>query len=178
MTDAATLRRFRPGDAAETREVFWEAVRIGAADHYTEAQLADWVADPEMPDDWGDWLDRHFTVVAEDESGRIAGFFMLEASGYLNMAFVRPEWRQTGLADRLHAAILAEARAQGMPRLTVWASRLARRFLARHGWTLDSEPPPLSGHPVPTGDAEPIDVAMKLDLVAATVRAPDPHATK
>lgn len=161
MTGPASLRRFRPGDAAATREVFWQAVRIGAAGHYTEAQLADWVADPAMPEGWGDWLGRHFTVVAEDGDG-IAGFFMLEASGYLNMAFVRPEWRRTGLADCLHAAILAEARARGMPRLTVWASRLARPFLARHGWTLDPDPPPLAGHPVPTDDAEPIDVAMKL----------------
>ncbi|OYX42884.1 MAG: hypothetical protein B7Z02_10585 [Rhodobacterales bacterium 32-67-9] len=162
MSGAAILRRFRPDDAAATRDVFWQAVHVGAAGHYTRAQLTDWVADPAMPEGWGAWLDRHFTVVAE-EDGRITGFFMLEASGYLNMAFVRPECLGTGLADRLLTAILAEARARGMPRLTVWASRLARPFLARHGWTLDPDPPPLAGHPVPTDDAEPIDVAMKLD---------------
>jgi len=167
MSAGATMRRFRPEDAAATRDVFWQAVRVGAAGHYTEAQLRDWVTDPAMPDGWGDWLDDHFTVVAEDADGRIAGFFMLEANGYLNMAFVRPEYRGTGLADRLHDAILAEARRQGMLRLTVWASRLARPFLARHGWTLDPNPPPLAGHPVPTSDAEPIDVAMTLVPVPA-----------
>ncbi len=54
-----------------------------------------------------------------------------------------------------------------MPRLTVWASRLARPFLARNGWQPDPDPPPLEGHPVPTDDPEPIDFAMKLDLQQA-----------
>src|SRR5690606_5751662 len=113
---------------------------------------------------WGDWLDSHFTVVA-DEGDRIAGFFMLEASGYLNMAFVRPEYRRTGVADQLYQAILTEAQRRALPQLTVWASRLARPFLARKGWVPDPAPPPLAGHPVPTDDPEPLDFAMKLDPV-------------
>ena len=148
------------------RERFSEAVRIGAADHYREDQLVDWVPEPEMPADWGQWLDRHFTMVA-DENGTITGFFMLESNGYLNMAFVRPDRRRSGLADRLYDAILAEARARQMQTLTVWASRLFRRFLARREWMLDPAPPPRAGHPVPTSDPEPIDFAMKLDLVPA-----------
>ncbi|MEZ5778407.1 MAG: GNAT family N-acetyltransferase [Paracoccaceae bacterium] len=167
MTGAALIRRFRPEDAGATRTVFFKAVREGAADHYRTEQLIEWAPSPDMPDGWGEWLDRNFTVVAE-HGGLVVGFFMLEPSGYLNMAFVLPAWRRTGLADRLYAAILAEARAQRMPRMTVWASRLACRFLARHGWVIDTDPPPRAGHPVPTDDAEPLDYPMKLDLVDPT----------
>ena len=165
MTCRPNIRRFRPEDAEGTREVFFAAVRVGAADHYTEAQLIDWAPEAKMPDDWGPWLNEHFTIVAKD-GGRIVGFFMLEASGYLNMAFVLPEYRRTGLAQRLHDAILAEARARAMPQLTVWASRLFHRFLHRQGWVDDTDPPPLPGHPIPCEDAEPIDYPMKLDLGA------------
>ncbi|MCB2129685.1 MAG: GNAT family N-acetyltransferase [Rhodobacteraceae bacterium] len=157
------IRRFALTDAAATHDVFFQAVRIGAAEHYRESDLTDWAPSPEMPDGWGEWLDRHFTVVA-DQDGTICGFFMLEATGYLNMAFVRPDYRRTGLADRLYDAILAEARARKMPHLTVWASRLFRPFLARKGWLPDDDPPPLAGHPVPTDGPEPIDFAMRLVL--------------
>lgn len=164
MTTPVTIRRFQPRDAAETRDVFYQAVHVGAAGHYRKDQLVGWVADPAMPDGWGDWLDSHFTVVA-DAGDRLAGFFMLEASGYLNMAFVRPEYRRTGISDRLYTAILSEAQRLDLPCLTVWASRMARGFLARNGWVMDPAPPPLAGHPVPTDDPEPIDFAMKLDPV-------------
>jgi putative acetyltransferase len=162
----AIIRRFQPGDAKPTWDVFFAAVRIGAADHYTEAELIDWVADDTMPDDWGDWLARHFTVVAED-AGRVVGFFMLEADGYLNMTFVLPAYRRTGVASQLLDAVMARARAQAMPRLTVWASRLGARFLAKHGWVIDPAPPPRAPHPIPSGTAEPLEYAMKFDLAPA-----------
>ncbi len=163
MTDGIVIRRFHDSDAEATHDVFYEAVRIGAATHYRETDLIDWAPTAEMPADWGSWLSGHFTVVAEVDA-RVAGFFMLEKSGYLNMAFVRPEYRRSGLAQKLYDAILAEARAGSMPRLTVWASRLARPFLRRNGWEFDPDPPPLDGHPVVTDDPEPLDYAMKLDL--------------
>ncbi len=159
------IRRFRTDDAAAARAVFYAAVRIGAAGHYTEAELAEWAPSPEMSDDWGPWLDRHITLVSET-GGRVTGFMMLEADGYLNMAFVLPEYRRSGLADALYDAILAEARTRAMPRLTVWASRLAQRFLARRGWQIDPAPPPHPDHPAPTqGGPEPMSLPMLLDPV-------------
>jgi len=59
---------------------------------------------------------------------------MMQAGGYLGLAFVLPDYRRAGLADRLFADILAEARHLGLVRLTFKASRLAERFFARKGW--------------------------------------------
>ncbi len=163
MTALPVLRRFRLDDAAQTHAVFVDAVRIGAADHYDAADLIEWAPSDRMNDDFGNWLDRHFTIVAEDR-GQIAGFFMIEETGYLNMAFVQPDYRRSGLAGRLYDAILAHAMARQMPVLTVWASRMMRRFLDKRGWVVDHDPPPLAGHPVAFRDGEPGDYPMRLPL--------------
>lgn len=85
-----------------------------------------------MPEGWGDWLDRNITYVGESDS-TVTGFFMLEPDGYLNMAFVLPAYRRSGLAHQLYAAILTEAQARQMPRMVVRASRLAMPFFRRQG---------------------------------------------
>jgi GNAT superfamily N-acetyltransferase len=62
---------------------------------------------------------------------------------YLWHLFVRPPWWGTGLADALHDAFVAEARARGyrQGRLTTAAGHArARRFYARHGWRADGPP--------------------------------------
>lgn len=127
------IRPFRAEDAIATRDVFVAAVQQGARGRYTPAELLDWLPDPTMPPDWGPWLGRHVTFVAEVK-GRVAGFMMLERSGYLNMAFVLPQYMGTGLAASLYAAILDQARLLAPVRLTVLASRYAQGFFTRHGW--------------------------------------------
>jgi GNAT superfamily N-acetyltransferase len=59
---------------------------------------------------------------------------------YLWQLFVRPAHWGTGLASRLHAAFLAEARERGYEhgRLRTPAGQArARRFYERHGWETD-----------------------------------------
>jgi putative acetyltransferase len=162
------IRRFRPQDAAGTHDVFVTAVLVGAAARYTRAELDAWIPDPAMPEDWAGWLDGHFTAVA-DEDGRITGFMMLEADGYLNMAFVRPDRMGTGLADRLLAAILEEARRLGLPRLTCIASRHAQSFFARHGWRLAPELVLIGGRDMRDWpEPDPVARSMMLDRVTQT----------
>ena len=157
------IRRFAPADTLPCWDVFYAAVRVGAAGHYTKPELIDWVAEDVMPQDWGDWLDRHFTVVAE-VAGGVVGFFMLEPDGYLNMAFVHPEHHRRGVGHALYAAVLDEARARHMPVLTVWASRLFAPFLRRAGWQADADPPPRGEHPIIGTGPEPMEYPLKLDL--------------
>ena len=164
------IRRFQPDDARGTWDVFFAAVRIGAAGHYTAQELIDWVPSDQMPVDWGDWLIRHITYVGASDTDVdnpdtcVTGFFMLERDGYLNMAFVRPDLRRSGLAQQIYASILTEAQALRLPRLTVWASRLAMPFFRRAGWVDDSDPPPRDPHPITSDSLQPIEWALKLDL--------------
>ena len=163
MSGGQVIRRFQPGDADGTWAVFFTAVRIGAAGHYTAQELIDWAPSDQMPDGWGEWLDVHITYVGLSDT-TVTGFFMVEADGYLNMAFVLPQMRRTGLAHQIYAAILAEARARQMPRMTVWASRLAMPFFRRAGWQDDPDPAPRDPHPIRSDDPQPIEWALKIEL--------------
>jgi putative acetyltransferase len=160
---AALIRRFLLADAAPTHDVFVQAVTVGAASRYSAEERADWLPDPLMPPDWGYWLADHHTLVA-DEGDRITGFFMVEASGYLNMAFVTPDRMGTGLADRLLAGVMDHARDRGMAELTTLASRHARSFFARHGWT----PAPWITE-IPGADAAETAAALRLTVAMRRV---------
>ena len=124
------IRRFRPEDAQPTRDIFVAAVRTGAAGRYSEAERLDWVPNPAMPEDWGDWLGGHITFVAET-AGRLTGFMMIERDGYLNMAFVTPDQMGKGVAGALYAEVLAEIEGLNLPRLTRLTTSPATRWSGR-----------------------------------------------
>lgn len=133
MTVLPLIRRFDANDGPGCWAVFLAAVRIGARDHYSPAELAEWLPDDTYPEGYADWLAGRVTIVAEQENG-IVGFLMMQNHGYLDLLFVLPEQRRTGLAGRLYQALLPEAQVMGITRMTVKASRLAEKFFARQGW--------------------------------------------
>jgi putative acetyltransferase len=127
------VRPYADADAQPLHDLFRQATRYGAEGHYTIAELEDWAGPPDLPETWAQRHADNITLVAEAD-GRITGYMMMHPDGYLDMAFVRPDRRRTGTAPRLYDAILAEARARNLPRLTVLASRLMERFLLKRGW--------------------------------------------
>ena len=62
------------------------------------------------------------------KAGAMSGGGMADAFG---------SYSGKGTADALYSALMARVRDEGLSHLTVTASHLARRFFARHGWTLD-----------------------------------------
>ncbi len=132
---AETLRPYRDDDAIPLHALYRAAVLEGAANHYSEEERAKWAGPPQLPatSTWAERHARNITLVAELD-GAITGYMMMHPDGYLDMAFVRPDRRRQGTAALLYAAILDEARARGLPGMTVLASRLMERFLARRGW--------------------------------------------
>ncbi len=126
------IRPIRPEDVAGTYAIFRDAVRIGAAPFYTEAERRAWAPSDTMPDSWRDRVLGATTWVAEDGDG-LAGFLSY-GDGYLDFFYVRPQARRGPTAPALYDRMLAEARAEGRARLTTHASHLARRFLERRGW--------------------------------------------
>lgn len=158
------IRPFRPEDAVATHGVFRRAVHEGTLSRYSAEERAAWLPDDTMPPGWGDWLERHFTVVA-DRSGDILGFMMLERDGYLNMAYVLPSEMGKGTADSLYAAVLTEARLIGLGRLTTLASRFAIGFFTRHGWRIAPDLPPRPRQDMRQGPHDrPVHRPMALDL--------------
>jgi putative acetyltransferase len=126
------IRPYRPGDADALAQIFFDAVRIGAAPKYPAAELAAWAPIRPSAEVWAARLAPLTTFVAE--AHQPIGFMSLGPNGYLDLAFVAPEQRGQGVADALHAAVLAYAQSQALPLLTTEASRMARPFFLRMGW--------------------------------------------
>ncbi|PWJ18305.1 GNAT family N-acetyltransferase [Jannaschia seohaensis] len=134
------IRRARDADWPEIAEIFWRGVQEGAAPRYSEAQRRAWLPARPEPSAFAARLGEQAVWVAE-EGRRVTGFLTLRADGYLDMAYVLPEMRGTGTAAALLAVLENHAAAQGLRRLTVRASDMARPFLARHGWTVIAPAP-------------------------------------
>jgi putative acetyltransferase len=131
-----TIRPFRAEDRAATALVFYRAVREGAAGYYTPEQIAHWAPSPEPDYSKPAKLLDQWAWVAE-ENGQITGFMSLAHDGLLDMAFVLPEVMGKGTAAALYDVLLAKARAEGLPRLTVDASVYSHGFLKKRGWQVD-----------------------------------------
>lgn len=127
------VRGFEPDDSPALREIFYRAIQQGSAAFYDKRQRDAWARAPEAPPNWTRRLGDQITVVAEVDGAR-AGFMTMGREGYLDLAFVAPEWMGAGVAAALHDRLLHIALAEGITRLTTEASHLARRFLIRQGW--------------------------------------------
>jgi len=127
------VRPYRPEDRPAAALIFYRAVREGAAAFYDAEQRAAWATSPEPNPDRADKLLEQWCWIAERD-GAPVGFMSLEKGGYLDMAFVLPDEMGRGTAGALYDALLAQARAAGLTRMTVTASQLARRFFSKRGW--------------------------------------------
>ena len=133
---APTIRPYRPEDRAAVALVFFRAVREGAAAHYPAAEREAWAKSPEPDRDHPDKLVSQWCYVAEKD-GCMTGFFSMDATGYLDMAFVIPEVMGNGTAAALYDAVIARATQAGLTRFTVRAAHQSRQFLSRRGWQFD-----------------------------------------
>ena len=120
-------------DAEICHRVYVDAVRNGTAPHYSRAEALAWAPSGET----GAWMAQRLAVgtswVAERDA-RAQGFLTVTPDGHLDLFFVRPEWRRSGMADALYQAMMGWAGQRGITRMTTDASHLARAFLERRGW--------------------------------------------
>jgi putative acetyltransferase len=135
---APIIRPYRPEDRAAAQLIYYRAIMEGTAPQLTEAEREAWAWSSEPDLDEPDKLLDQWCWIA-DEDGRPTGFMSLCPDGLLDMAFVIPEVMGKGTAAALYDALIAKARAEGLPRLTVLASPWSRSFLLKRGWLVDSE---------------------------------------
>ncbi len=129
------IRLFTSADAPALGQMIHHAIHEGASGPYSAKQLRGWSPAPRDGAAMTQRLEGQFVLVAEDDKG-LSGVFTLTDDGEIDFAYVRPDKKGQGLADRLYAAVFEEARRRGLSTLTVQASHIARRFFERQGWQL------------------------------------------
>jgi len=151
------VREFEDVDIGATAQVFFDAVRLGAADYYDDRRRAARAEKVPDADDWHERLLSQQTFVAELEA-RVAGFMTLDVDGHIDLAFVALTLIGKGVAR----AFEAEASRLGIERLDTEASHMARRFLERQGWSVVRQ------QSVEMGDVSLTNFLMEKRLVAGT----------
>lgn len=129
----ATLRPYRPDDAFVLLALFRDTIRRVNSRDYSPRQIAAWTADEIDPTVWADRFRGRFVMVAEEASVPL-GFAELERDGHLDRVFVSADYQRHGIGRQLLAAIAAEARRTGIPRLYLEASITARPFFESQGF--------------------------------------------
>ena len=129
------IRSAVPEDFPALAEVFFAAVREGALGLYSEEQCRAWC--PKLPSGpaWAERLGQADILLVAEVDNAVAGYMsLITATGYLDMAFVRPRFQRQGVASALHSVLEGRARALGLTRLDTEASLLAEPVFLRLGW--------------------------------------------
>ncbi len=134
MPNPHTITWATPADHGAFDDVIFDAVRNGPS-KYTEAQRAAWVPERRSGAEWEARLSaKHIAIVRDDT--RILGLMSIQAGGYIDFAFIRPEAQGTGLFRGLFDMVEAHARAANETRLWVHASLMAEPAFAAVGFSV------------------------------------------
>lgn len=132
------IRPFKDTDAKAAADLFYASVHQGARAHYSKEQRMAWASQVPPTPEWRKRLALQFTFVAVQDK-TLAGFMTLAQDGYIDLAFVAPDYIGRGVAKRLYDVIEAKAADIGAARLYTHASIPARVFFARQGWDVVKE---------------------------------------
>ena len=131
--DSIKVRPALRGDAEAIRDVNERAIRISAADVYTQEQIDAW-ASPLSPESAAAMIEQTLAFVAMD-GDRVVGFanLVLE-TGVVDQLYVDPSVGGRGVARLLYDVVEHEAVSRGLRKLTTTASLRAVPAFSRFGY--------------------------------------------
>lgn len=130
-----SIRRAVEADYDALGQVMFRAIHEGESP-YTMAQRHAWMVAPNAGAGWAERLGRQFVVLGEGVAGPV-GFLSLDEKGYVDLAYILPKARGTGLFAELLREIEATARRRGLLHLTTHASLMAQPAFRRCGFGID-----------------------------------------
>jgi putative acetyltransferase len=143
ISEPFTVRAYVPDDAGSTLSVFLDAVTVTASRNYSPEQIAAWAAPGERSiEEWDRSRAKTDTVVAISDD-TVVGFSDVDATGYINMMFVDPQFARRGVATALLEEVERYALDLGVARLFTDASITARPFFEHHGFTVVAQQSPV-----------------------------------
>jgi putative acetyltransferase len=129
------VREYRPDDAADLAQIFFESVRRVGCRHYSDAQVEAWAPTPAEPDSWSRRAsDGRITLVAVDGGDRPIAYGDLELDGHIDHLYSSLAAIGKGAAAAIYEDLEQRALALGLKRLYVEASEGAVKFFERKGF--------------------------------------------
>ncbi len=129
------IRRFRKGDEATLRTLFFDTIRNVNRRDYTEEQVRAWAPEDYDLEHWAHRM-RELNPFVCEVDGEIAGYADLQSSGYVDHFFVSKNFQRKGVGTSLFERIEAEARAHQLKELSADVSITARPFFERFGFAV------------------------------------------
>jgi len=129
---------YMPKFAHEIADLFHDSVHEMACSHYSKEALEAWAPTPPDYKRWTDRLSQKRPFLAVKDS-KIVGFIELESDGHIDCLYTHKDYQRCGVAHTLYLHLENEARHQGISRLYVEASFLAKPFFEKHDFKLVKE---------------------------------------
>jgi GNAT superfamily N-acetyltransferase len=143
----------RVADAEEIAEVLRRSIReLCGADHCNDPhELELWLAN-KTADMVSSWIEgpNHIVCAVQDEAGtsRILGVGMTSETGEIQLNYVHPDARYSGVSKAVMRALEAYLRGLGQPRAYLTSTRTAEEFYRSIGYVDYGEPRNHRGMPV------------------------------
>jgi len=122
-------------DYTELGELMFDAIHNGPTKYSAEQSRA-WAAAPLSGADWDARLAAKHVIVAENDD-TLLGFMTIEAGGYIDFAYIRPQAQGTGLFRKLFEHAAAWATDRGETELSTHASLMAQPAFSAMGFAVD-----------------------------------------
>ncbi len=130
------IRRFRAGDEAVLREVFFTSVHGLACRDYSADELAAWAPHEYDEAAWAARLQANLPFIAEVD-GVAAGFADLQDSGFIDLFFVAGGFAGRGVGQALMTSLMDQAAQRGIAQIWANVSLRAERFFTCHGFVVE-----------------------------------------
>lgn len=128
------IRPYRAADAPSMARLYFDSVRELGSRRYSPEQVAAWAPEPPSPAKVNARAgDGRVTLIAERPTGELMAYGDLERDGHIDHLYRHPA-AEPGAAQTLLLALIDRARADGVDRLYVEASELARGLFERNGF--------------------------------------------
>ena len=134
--DCVTRRAVKSDATAACEVVRRSVVELCVADHRGDSKtLAAWLANKTTAQ-FENWIasDRHVALAAERE-GAVVGFALMSLSGVIELLYVSPDARFSGVSKALLSALEAEAAGAGIRETQLESTVTALRFYTGAGYS-------------------------------------------
>ncbi len=130
------IRHAGQGDFQVLAKITFAAVHAGHSLYTAEQRLA-WMPDIPNLAAWDARLSSQSVLIAETD--QILGFLSLTQLGYIDLAFVAPEFQGQGVFGLIYSEIEAIAMRQGLTYLSTHASLMAQSAFSKVGYLTENE---------------------------------------